>query len=848
MYSHPFVVTIAFISLKVEIKSTVACSTSFTRSVINYKKLDLDKVNALIAQSDLENLVNTLSIDDAAEHLSQKIMSLVATCAPCKTIKVSDRDPPWVNEEIKRLLTVKNKAHTRAKNTNSTVDWANFRKIRNDYTTAIRKRKTDYDNDLDFKISNTSTYTEKEWWKTVRAFMNKNNAKSSTIPPLENNDILIYSPAEKAELFNTFFCSQSVVDDDDDTIPFVESSNNQIPPLNISTNYVENILTSLDTNKAVGPDLIHNKVLKSCASTLTRPLTILFNRSLSEGKFPQIWKNAQVTPIFKKGNQQKVNNYRPISLLSCIGKVLEICVQKHVLTYLIENDIISQHQSGFLPHHSTIYQLLNIYDDIGSSLDNNTITQAVFFDISKAFDKVWHRGLIAKLQAAGIRGNLLSWFKDYLSNRKQSVVISGQKSSYQPIKAGVPQGSVLGPTLFLVFINDIVRNLKATVKLFADDTSLYLCLDNTQERANIINSDLNKIADWSKSWKVTFNPAKTELINFTRKRNPTYEPLSFLGETLQPLDSHKHLGVSFQKDGKWDTQILYILSKCRLLVAVLKSFKYRLSRKALERMYTSFILPHFDYGDVLYDNCTENQADQLENLHLDALRTIIGTVRGTSHNLIYQESGFCSLRERRKRHKLILFYKIMNNLTPPFLTNLLPPLASDLNPYHRRRPLDRRPPRCKTELYAASFFPSTTVMWNELPDDMKICTSLSKFKRYIKRSDSTVPPYYYTGARLPQVILTRLRVGMSDLKSHLVTRHILANPRCECGFISETSHHYLLECPKFEQARNATISKLPTHLKNSNILLRGDRSLSITSNLSILNETLNFIILSERFF
>ena len=255
-----------------------------------------------------------------------------------------------------------------------------------------------------------------------------------------------------------------------------------------------------------------------------------------------------------------------------------------------------------------------------------------------------------------------------LSNRKQAVVIAGEKSTYHTIQAGVPQGSVLGPTLFLIYINDIVQQIESIIKLFADDTNLYLCLDDPKQRAEILNRDLQRITEWAKKWKVLFNPIKTKLVNFTRKLNPIFEQLLLGGEILSDSKTHKHLGITLQSDCKWDSHIKGLLSKCRVLVSVLKSYKYRLSRKSLEIMYKSFILPHFDYGDVIWDNCTLKLSNELEELHRDALRTIIGSVKGTSHKLIYTESGFPPLKERRRRHKLILFFKIVNSLC-----NILPP-------------------------------------------------------------------------------------------------------------------------------------------------------------------------------
>ena len=401
----------------IKLNTNTPRDTSFKRTVYNYSKLDIDKINDWLSMSDLTNIALTEDIDMAAEKLSDTIMSCASKCMPVKTIKTNLRDPPWVNTQIKDLLEQKNRTYNRAKHTNSAIDWAEYRTTRNAYTSAIRKRKKDYDTDLDFKISNTTKFNDKNWWKTVSSFLKKNGSETKTIPPLESETgEIIYTCREKAELFNSFFAKQSTVDSEDDAVPHIPYVNNEISPLVISSDYVFQILSTLDTSKAVGPDLVHNTILTNCAKVLAPPLAILFNRSINEGKFPKIWKTAHVAPIHKKDEKHKVDNYRPISLLSCIGKVMETCVQKHILDYLLQNNLIASNQSGFLPTHSTIYQLLNIYDDICSNLDRNITTQAIFFDISKAFDKVWHRGLIKKLDAIGIRGKFLPWFEDYISN------------------------------------------------------------------------------------------------------------------------------------------------------------------------------------------------------------------------------------------------------------------------------------------------------------------------------------------------------------------------------------------------------------------------------------------------
>ena len=574
----------------------------------------------------------------------------------------------------------------------------------------------------------------------------------------------------------------------------------------------------------------------------------MFNRSLAEGIVPTVWKTAHVSPIHKKGNKELCTNYRPISLLSCIGKCLEKCVQQHLFDYLKTYHIITCSQSGFIPKDSTVYQLLSIYDDLCKSFDNNIVTQAISFDISKAFDRVWHRGLIRKLYAVGVRNNLLTWFQDYLRNRKQAVVLHGSISEYRNVSAGVPQGSVLGPLLFLIYINDIVVNIESTIKLFADDTSMYLSLNDYDERAEILNNDLQKITTWAETWKVTFNETKTELLNIARGRNNHYPPLYFSNTTLQAITTHKHLGIIFQNNLKWDTHIIDLISRCRTQVDCLRSYKYRLSRKALETMYKSFILPKLDYADIIWDNCSEILVDQLESVHLDAIRTIIGAVRGTSHIKLYTESGFISLKERRYRHKLILYHKIVNNNVPEYLISKLPRLVSEINPYHRRRPYERSEPNWDIDIYHKSFFPSTTRHWNDLPENIQSTDSISRLKSYLVRNDYQVPIYYYSGEHRPtQIIHCKLRNGISDLNDDMLKRHLSDNPYCQCGQGRETAAHYLLHCPRYAASRSTTIDTLPRAYINANILLNGQNNLSSETNNEIFNQVHHFISQTDRF-
>ena len=325
-----------------------------------------------------------------------------------------------------------------------------------------------------------------------------------------------------------------------------------ITPLNnivLSPLEVESVLKSLPVAKASGPDGLSNRVLRELSKELSVPYCSLFNESLSVGIVPSSYKEANVCPVPKAGDLSQVSNYRPISLLNSENKVLGRLVFKNLFNHLRDNNLLSSLQSGFLPGDSTVNQLTFLYNTFSHALDSGKEVRAVFCDISKAFDRVWHAGLLVKLHAAGVTGNVHAWFADYLSNRKQRVVLPGAVSDWASIRAGVPQGSILGPLLFLLYINDIVHDIGSNIRLFADDTSLFIIVDDSVTSAGCINTDLVRISKWASTWLVTFNPSKTETLLISRKLNrPVHPPLFMENHQISEADSHQHLGLYFSHD------------------------------------------------------------------------------------------------------------------------------------------------------------------------------------------------------------------------------------------------------------------------------------------------------------
>ena len=433
--------------------------------------------------------------------------------------------------------------------------WNKFLENRQTYQTKILEAKEAYENTkFDFLSSNRQN-NPKTWWSILKSVYRDDGCVDS-IPPLEVEDNLITDDKAKAEAFNNFFLKASQLDDKDAVLPDnirLFDDGTTLTTINITKQDVIDQIKDLDSTKSYGPDGISPVFLKEGGETIVNVMHKLFTMSIHQSKFPSSFKKANVVPIHKKDKKTKIPNYRPISLLSILSKVFEKIIFKYVYNFFRENFVLSVFQSGFQAGKSTVTQLLEVYHKFCEAVDNNKEIRVVFLDISKAFDKVWHKGLLFKLQQAGIGGGLLRWFESYLRDRLQRVVINGQTSAWGPIQSGVPQGSVLGPLLFLLFIDDIVNVVtQCQIRLFADDTCLFIEVDNRERTAELINADLVQIQNWANRWLVTFSPTKTKSLIISNKDDAILNPqVELNGHAIDEVDSHTYLGLKFSRNLSW---------------------------------------------------------------------------------------------------------------------------------------------------------------------------------------------------------------------------------------------------------------------------------------------------------
>ena len=525
---------------------------------------------------------------------------------------------------------------------------------------------------------------------------------------------------------------------------------------------------------------------------------------MHEGVFPDKWKLGNLVPLFKKGDKSIPANYRPVSLLSNLGKIQERIVFKHLYNHLYSNNLLYKYQSGFRPGHSTTFQLVDIFHHICQSFDAKQYSCMVFCDISKAFDKVWHRGLLFKLRQKGIKGKLLTWISNYLSDRKQKVQINNATSSLLSVNAGVPQGSVLGPLLFLVYVNDIAENLLSLVRLFADDSSLFFSATNIQDIEGVINHDLAFISSWAKKWLVDFNPIKTVAMLFSLRPVDYLLSLNFNNTVINFVENHKHLGITFSCNGQWKAHIENILKAAYRTLGIMRKLKYRFSRQALNQMYISYIRPQLEYSSIVWDGCSEQDKTALEKLQNEAARIVTSLTRSTSIANLYKECGVDSLADRRYFQKLCFMYKCSNNLVPDYISDIIPPLVREVSDYPLRNCYNLANVFTRTETSHRYCVPSSVSCWNSLKSDLREAETFLSFHHNLKDKILAVrkiPSYFMKGPRKLSVIHARIRNNCSDLKCDLFQNHLTDDTRCACGMTEENALHLFLECENYANSR-----------------------------------------------
>ena len=815
-----------------------------TKTVYDYKNIDLISLTNYIKGFDFETAVFSHPIHSQPQLMTDVLTNIFSQFVTTRLIKVRQDTVPWTNAYTRLLLRKKNRNYYIFKrNKTKYLYAASDNNIQDSQLTRL-KTKMENSHKKSSSSSNMYKYADKRskisFFNSVNSTLNNNNIsakkkfailtklmknqKISTIPQLIENGQTVNDSFDKSDLLNRHFASKAQVPNPEDTPPNIPRHDVQSPLSTINTSHIE-VAKLIRTMKlsSFSHCGIPAKFLALISTPISFSLSTLFNNMFSVGIFPEVFKIAHVTAVWKRvGSKTSKSQYRPISLLPTLSKLCESIIHNRLLSHFTDNNIISDRQAAYLKGDSTINQLIYLVHTIRLAWTKGKVTQALFLDVSAAFDKVWHSGLLAKLESISVTDKCLDLFSSYLSDRKQVVVVDGVKSSTSDIKAGIPQGSRLGPLLFILYIEDIQKDLESESLIFADDTTLIASAENTALTSDILNRDIIKITEWSLKWKVSFNPAKSETVIFSHKPLPpctpllnttnntnwfaplaynNTTPLMFNHSTVKIVTSHKHLGVHLTSSLDWSEHIHNVCLTANRKLSVLRSVKH-LNRQTLDVLYKLTVRSVIDYSLPLFGGTLrQSELFKLDQIQYRAAKVVTGALHYSSKEKLNVELGWETIHDRYHILGLSLFRKIINFDTRPLIRTykpeFIPPTNTRQGPHYKPFPYSN-------VKMSNSFFPYFTKLWNSLDKSVTCEPDICIFKTKLK--DLYKPrrrKHFNKGSQPGNRLLTRLRLNRSYLKDNSFSIGLSDTTSCFCGYKRESTAHFLQDCTRYSLERQA---------------------------------------------
>ena len=631
-----------------------------------------------------------------------------------KKKKPKEKKNIYMTNAAIRLKNAKKRHWKRYVSTQTEYDKRNYVKCKNNLRKLTRQLRKNYEENL----AKNSKRNPKMFWK----YANSRLKSRARIPSLiQSNGSRATTSKEKADALNNFFASTFTVENLEE-IPETPTHpvDQLLSTVNITPEIVKSKLESLNSSKSPGPDKWHSHFLKELANIICIPLSILFNKSLIEGAHNS-WLQANITPIFKKGKRSSPTNYRPVSLTSTVSKIMESIVRDKILAHMIKNGMIDDNQHGFVPGRDCITQLLLCMEEWTSILERNQAFDLIYTDFSKAFDSVPHKRLLQKLKSIGIDGDLFNWVKSFLSGRIQRVNVDGVLSDWISVISGVPQGSVLGPLLFVIYINDLSHEVKMNFcKLFADDCKIYGNVGRNID--NSLHQDLKNLEIWSQKWQLLFNTTKCKVLHFGySNQNESY---NIYGSILEAKNEEKDLGIIIDNKLKFHVNTSAVTKKANQVLGVLKKAYTSRDPLTITTLYKAFVRPHLEYGNVIWGPFYEGDKHMIERVQRRVSK-LVPELKDLPYEERLKRLRLPSLEYRRKRGDMIWMYKIMNELVRIDSTKLFTPYKISKTRGHERKVVRKH----AVKLVRINSFAQRTVNnWNSLPEYVVEAKSLNTFK------------------------------------------------------------------------------------------------------------------------
>lgn len=691
-----------------------------------YFKGDYMGLTQSLQDEDWVDLLEDKTVEEMWNTFKTKLINGISKYIPKRRLNRKFIQPPlWMDRSAREAIVNKRKKWKRYKYSRSRVAYTDYATSRNTCTNTIRNSKISYEK----KIAMESKMNSKSFWKYVNSKLKTRSGVSN----LKNVDSTITSnDQEKVNVLNDFFSSVFTRTDNLNEQPYVQEMNTRLEDIEIRPVDVLKKLKELKTDKSPGHDGLHPKVLHETREAICQPLCDIFNKSISEGEVPSDWRKAVVTPIFKKGDKQLPGNYRPVSLTSILCKVCESLIRDKLMEHLNDNNLLSEDQYGFRPGRSCTTQLLEVLEHWSALMDSSFPIDVIYLDFSKAFDTVPHERLLHKLYTLGIHGNVLTWIQSFLSGRTQCVRYRDVYSSWSSVLSGVPQGSVLGPVLFLCFINDLPETVSGLVKIFADDSKLFSNVLDEESRSKL-QEDLDKLCDWSSKWKLCFNASKCKVLHMGYKNENQRYTMIDKDENYVALTSvqdEKDLGVTFESSLKFEKHITNCVNKAQRTVGLIKrTFDYMDSDMFLV-LYKSIVRPILEYSTCVWSPYLKKDIRRVEAIQRRATK-LVQNIRHFDYEDRMKSLGLPTLEYRRKRNDLIQVYKAFHGLDDIKWQDMFIRSTNDTRGHSLK--LFKR--QCRTTQRLNTFAFRVIDSWNNLSEETVNATSLNMFKSRLNQEN-----------------------------------------------------------------------------------------------------------------
>lgn len=670
--------------------------------------------------------------DTAWTRFREKIEEIIEKHVPLS--KTGGQFSVPLDKETLSLIKEKTRLNRKFINTKDEKTRKEYNRVRNKVVKAVRNRRKVYEKQL----ARDAKENPKRVWKYINLKSKTKQGISDLCRDQSNpKSSKTDDDYEKANILADFFSSVFTVERDQELPELqLDPPRHQWNELEFHIEQIAKILRNLKADKSPGMDNIHPRFLKELSEELAIPLKIIFEKSFSTGELPKDWKKARITAIFKKGNKSLAGNYRPVSLTSIVCKVIEKIIRNHIVSYMEQNKQFSNKQYGFTKGKSTSLQLLTVLDEWTEALDSGKSIDCIYMDYKKAFDTVPHKRLIKKLQAYGIGEEMVEWIRQFLSDREQQVLCNGKQSNWHPVTSGVPQGSVIGPLLFVIYINDLPSLVQSSVYLFADDTKVYKIIKDTSDKHKL-QEDLERVNEWTQKWLLSLHPEKCKHIHIG-KQDPSPEYMySISGQNLEQVEHEKDIGVIVDKELKFEKHICEKVKKANSMSALIRRIFNHLDARSFTPLYKTLVRTHLDYASSVWAPWKSKYIDMIEGVQRRATKQL-PELSKLSYPERLKKLKLPTLAYRRNRGDMIEVFKIVNGIYNTNENNLLK-LNKDCTIREGNRGNSKKlyVQRARLDLRKHNFSIRVAKIWNSLPENVINANSLNSFKNRLDKFWST---------------------------------------------------------------------------------------------------------------